>query len=326
MIGPGPGDPSGRAQRVPVGDQPRTSSDRTFKGFFDESAFLSPYGLRALSKRYENNPYTLPGIEGRVDRLPARRGGPRACSAATRTGAARSGCRSTTWPLRRSFVYQRYFGDDFKPQVYPTGSGQERTFSEIAQDIADRLLYDLAPGRGRPPPGLRRHREAVEATQLWKDSMTFNEYFHGDNGAGLGATHQTGWTAIVADLILDPARVEPEAGLGRVDARDRRGRHRCRGGVLHHHRGRQGRDRQRGEQRLDPRDVIRIADPEEPRPDRAPWSKPFVLAPRIGSSKSGSAPHALVAVKDHPVEVGGVADETACKSGLSERAREDSNL
>ena len=90
---------------------------------------------------------------------------PRACSAATRTGAARSGCRSTTWRSASSSIYQRFFGDDFKLE-YPTGSGEEHTFGEIAQDLADRIVAIWLPGRRRPPPGLRRHREAPDGSGL----------------------------------------------------------------------------------------------------------------------------------------------------------------
>jgi hypothetical protein len=174
---------------------------RTFAEFFDESAFLSPYGLRSVSKRYEDNPYTLPGIEGAwIDYQPAE--------AVTSMFGGNSNWRGPVWmPLnylavRQFVVYQRYFGDDFTLE-YPTGSGQQRTFGEIAQDLADRLVSIWLPDAdGRRP--VYGGTEKLWASPAWKDNMTFNEYFHGDNGAGLGATHQTGWTALVADLILDP--------------------------------------------------------------------------------------------------------------------------
>jgi hypothetical protein len=182
---------------------------RTFKEFFDESAFLSPYGLRAVSKRYENNPYTLPGIEGAwIDYQPAE--------AVTSMFGGNSNWRGPIWmPLnylavRQFVVYQRYFGDDFKLE-YPTGSGQERTFGEIAQDLADRLVSIWLPDAdGRRP--VYGGTAELWTNPAWKDNMTFNEYFHGDNGAGLGATHQTGWTALVADLILDPPGSSPRPG------------------------------------------------------------------------------------------------------------------
>ena len=182
---------------------------RTFEEFFDESAFLSPYGLRAVSKRYENNPYTLPGIEGAwIDYQPAE--------AVTSMFGGNSNWRGPIWmPLnylavRQFVIYQRYFGDDFKLE-YPTGSGQQRTFGEIAQDLADRLVSIWLPDAdGRRP--VYGGTEKLWTNPAWKHSMTFNEYFHGDNGAGLGATHQTGWTALVADLILDPPGSSPTPG------------------------------------------------------------------------------------------------------------------
>ena len=137
--------------RARLGDQPGRPPAARCEEFFDEAAFLSPHGLRAVSKRYENNPYTLDGrrrARGSTTSPPSR---PRACSAATRTGAARSGCRSTTWRSASSCIYQRFFGDDFKLE-YPTGSGQQRTFGEIAQDLADRLVAIWLPGPdGRRP-------------------------------------------------------------------------------------------------------------------------------------------------------------------------------
>ena len=108
--------------------------------------------------------------------------------------------------IRQFVIYQQFFGDDFKLE-YPTGSGQERSFGEVAQDLSDRIISIWLPGpAGRRP--LYGGTERLQTDPAWKDNLCFNEYFHGDNGAGLGASHQTGWTALVADLILDP----PSAG------------------------------------------------------------------------------------------------------------------
>ena len=85
----------------------------------------------------------------------------------------------------------------------PARAGSAR-FGEIAQDLADRLVSIWLPGRRRPPARLRRRPSGSRTDPAWKDNLLFFEYFHGDNGAGLGAMHQTGWTALVADLILDP--------------------------------------------------------------------------------------------------------------------------
>ena len=174
---------------------------RTLAEFFDEAAFLSPHGLRAVSKRYEGNPYTLDGVPGAtIDYEPAE--------STTSMFGGNSNWRGPIWlpvnylAIRQFVVYQRYFGDDFKLE-YPTGSGKEHTFGEIAQDLADRIvaIWLRGPDGRRPVYG---GVEKLQADPAWRDNLTFNEYFHGDNGAGLGATHQTGWTALVADLILDP--------------------------------------------------------------------------------------------------------------------------
>jgi hypothetical protein len=201
----------GRVQEV--GDErtavlsviPPENLRHTLEAFFDEAAFLSPYGLRAVSKRYENNPYTLAGVDGAwIDYEPAE--------STTSMFGGNSNWRGPIWmplnylAIRQFAINQRFFGDDFKVE-YPTGSGEQRTFGDIAQDLADRITAIWLPGPdGRRP--LYGGTERLQSDPAWKDKLFFNEYFHGDNGAGLGAAHQTGWTALVADLILDP----PAAG------------------------------------------------------------------------------------------------------------------
>jgi Mannosylglycerate hydrolase MGH1-like glycoside hydrolase domain len=174
---------------------------RTLEAFFDEAAFLSPHGLRAVSKRYEHNPYTLEGVPGAwIDYEPAE-------STTTMFGG-NSNWRGPIWmplnylAIRQFVLYHEFFGDGFTVE-YPTGSGAQRTFAEIAQDLAERLVSIWLPGPDGHRP-LNGGTERLQTDPAWRDNLTFNEYFHGDNGAGLGATHQTGWTALVADLILDP--------------------------------------------------------------------------------------------------------------------------
>jgi hypothetical protein len=198
----------GRIRRLDGGDRAVLLSvispehlRRSLKEFFDEAAFLSPYGLRAVSKRYENKPYTLEGVPGAwIDYEPAE-------STTTMFGG-NSNWRGPIWmpmnylAIRQFVLYHRFFGESFELE-YPTGTGQMRTFAEIAQDLADRLIAIWLPGPdGRRP--VYGGTERCQTDPVWKDNLTFNEYFHGNNGAGLGATHQTGWTALVADLILDP--------------------------------------------------------------------------------------------------------------------------
>ena len=196
--------------RARLGDRRPTSSGGRSGSSSTRTAFLSPHGLRAVSKRYENNPYTLDGVPGAwIDYQPAE-------STTTMFGG-NSNWRGPIWmpvnylAIRQFVLYQRFFGDDFKLE-YPTGSGQERTFGEIAQDLADRLVAIWLPDPdGRRP--VYGGTEKLQSDPAWKDNLTFNEYFHGDNGAGLGATHQTGWTALVVDLILDPpGRAAPLSG------------------------------------------------------------------------------------------------------------------
>jgi len=183
-------------------DELRTS----LAAFFDEAEFLSSHGLRSVSKRYQGNPYTLEGVAGAwIDYEPAE--------STTSMFGGNSNWRGPIWmplnylAIRQFVLYQEYFGDDFKLE-YPTGSGQERTFGEIAQDLSDRLISIWLPGPdGRRP--LYGGTERLQTDPAWKDNLFFNEYFHGDNGAGLGAAHQTGWTALVADLILRPPHAGP---------------------------------------------------------------------------------------------------------------------
>ena len=173
----------------------------TLSEFFDEAAFLSSHGLRSVSKRYEGNPYTLDGVPGAtIDYQPAE--------SSTGMFGGNSNWRGPVWlplnylAIRQFGIFQRFFGDDLTLE-YPTGSGLQRSLGQIAQDLADRTIAIWLPG----PDGRRPVFGDIERFQedpAWKDNLLFFEYFHGDNGAGLGASHQTGWTALVVDLILDP--------------------------------------------------------------------------------------------------------------------------
>ena len=183
---------------------------RTLREFFDEHAFLSPHGLRAVSKRYENAPYTLEGIpDATIDYEPAE-------STTTMFGG-NSNWRGPVWlplnylAIRQFAANHHFFGEDFTME-YPTGSGTQRTFGEIAQDLADRIVSIWLRGAdGRRP--VYGGTDRLQDDPAWRDNLLFYEYFHGDNGAGLGAMHQTGWTALVADLILDPpSRASPWSG------------------------------------------------------------------------------------------------------------------
>ena len=165
----------------------------------DENEFLSPYGIRSLSKFHERHPYVfhVHGQEYRVDYLPAE----------SNTGmfGGNSNWRGPVWMpvnvvlIRALLSFYLYHGDSFKIEC-PTGSGHLMNLFEVAKEIADRLsrLF-LRDARGRR--AVYGGTAKFQADPHWRDHLLFYEYFHGDNGAGLGASHQTGWTGVVAKLI-----------------------------------------------------------------------------------------------------------------------------
>jgi hypothetical protein len=166
---------------------------------FDESEFLSPYGLRALSAYHRDHPHTLEldGISATIDYEPAE--------STTSMFGGNSNWRGPIWfPLNYLALsclerYARFFGSELQVE-YPTGSGRKHTLTEVASDLRSRLINLFVPG----PDGRRPCFGGVERFQQdpnWKDHLLFHEYFHGDNGAGLGASHQTGWTGVIADVI-----------------------------------------------------------------------------------------------------------------------------
>ena len=172
---------------------------RILKRMLDSTEFLSDYGVRALSRYHEQNPYVLRvnGAEHRVDYAPAES-----------TGAlfgGNSNWRGPIWmPVNYLIIeslqkFHHYYSDDFKVEC-PTGSGQYLTLWEVSQELSRRLTrLFLRDANGRRPVygGL----EVFQNDPHWRNHLLFYEYFHGNNGAGLGASHQTGWTALVAKLI-----------------------------------------------------------------------------------------------------------------------------
>jgi hypothetical protein len=165
----------------------------------DENEFLSPYGIRSLSKFHEGNPYILQvgGQEYRVDYLPAE----------SNTGmfGGNSNWRGPVWmPVNAMIIralqnFHLYYGDNFKIEC-PTGSGKMMNLFEVSKEIADRMSrIFLRDERGRRP--VYGGTEKFQSDPHWRDHLLYYEYFHGDNGAGLGASHQTGWTGLVATCI-----------------------------------------------------------------------------------------------------------------------------
>ena len=186
-------------ERVLLGVGSVERLQRIFARLFDPDEFLSPHGLRALSAHHRDHPYELDveGVRASIDYEPAE--------STTSMFGGNSNWRGPVWmPLNYLVVgaierYARFFGDEFTVE-YPTGSGELHRLDDIAADLRKRLigLFTIgADGRRACFGGVER----LQNDPRWFANVAFNEYFHGDNGAGIGATHQTGWTGLVADLI-----------------------------------------------------------------------------------------------------------------------------
>jgi hypothetical protein len=172
---------------------------RILARMLDENEFLSPFGIRSLSKFHQRHPYifNVHGMVHRVDYLPAE----------SNTGmfGGNSNWRGPIWMpvnvliIRALLNFHLYYGDHFKIEC-PTGSGNMMNLFEVAREIADRLgRIFLRDEHGRRPVygGTAKFQEDPH----WRAYILFYEYFHGDNGAGLGASHQTGWTGLVAKTM-----------------------------------------------------------------------------------------------------------------------------
>jgi len=173
---------------------------RLLAAMLDPAEFLSDHGLRALSRRHENEPLVvdIEGVSATLDYEPGE--------STSGLFGGNSNWRGPVWfPINYLLldtlrVYHRYFGDDLTVEC-PTGSGRELTLAQVADELSERLISlftEDASGR-RPVFG---DYELLRDDPAWRDNVPFHEYFHGDTGAGLGASHQTGWTGLVADLIL----------------------------------------------------------------------------------------------------------------------------
>jgi Glycosyl hydrolase family 63 C-terminal domain len=182
---------------------------RILTKMLDENEFLSPYGIRSLSKFHAQQPFVMNvgGQEHRVDYLPAE----------SNTGmfGGNSNWRGPVWMpvnvliIRALLNFYLFYGDSFKIEC-PTGSGKMMNLFEVSKEISDRLTRIFTRDKhGRRP--VYGGTEEFQSDPNWRDHILFYEYFHGDNGAGLGASHQTGWTGLVATLIqlfgiVDPGR------------------------------------------------------------------------------------------------------------------------
>jgi hypothetical protein len=191
---------------------------RVLATLLDEKEFLSEFGIRSLSRYHADHPYVFAvgGQEYRVSYLPAE--------SDTGMFGGNSNWRGPIWMpvngliIRALLQYYLYFGDDFKVEC-PTGSGHMMTLYQVAEEIARRLAnIFLKDKNGRRPVygGTRKFQEDPH----WRDLNLFYEYFHGDNGAGLGASHQTGWTGIVARMmhLFATTTAEQALTLGKMAA------------------------------------------------------------------------------------------------------------
>ena len=178
----------------------------------DEKRFLSPFGIRSLSRSHLENPYILRvhGDEYRVQYMPAE----------SNNGmfGGNSNWRGPVWMplnfliLRALLQFYKYYGETFKIEC-PTGSGRLMNLFEIAQELANRLCSIFlcnASGRRAVYGGT----EIFQKDPHWRDLILFYEYFHGDNGAGLGASHQTGWSGLVARLLQGEGYIKAKDLLG----------------------------------------------------------------------------------------------------------------
>jgi hypothetical protein len=177
----------------------RTRLRRVLRYMLDEQEFLSPYGIRALSRYHQEHPFVLAvgGAEYRVDYEPAE--------SSTGLFGGNSNWRGPVWfPVNFLLIealqkYHYFFGDTFKVE-FPTGSGTRMNLWDVAAELSRRLTrIFLRDADGRRP--VYGGTEKFQADPHWRDLILFYEYFHGDNGAGIGASHQTGWTALVAKLL-----------------------------------------------------------------------------------------------------------------------------
>jgi len=177
----------------------RKQLKRVLNRMLDETEFLSPYGVRALSRFHKDHPYEVHvnGNTNRVDYEPAE--------STTGLFGGNSNWRGPIWfPVNYLLVeslqkYHHYYGEDFKVEC-PTRSGSESDLWQVAAEISRRLIHIfLRDSNGRRP--VAGAAELFQSDPHWRDLVLFYEYFHGDNGAGIGASHQTGWTGLVAKLI-----------------------------------------------------------------------------------------------------------------------------
>jgi hypothetical protein len=174
----------------------------------DESEFLGPYGIRALSRYHLDHPYVLEvdGIQHRVDYEPGE--------STHYLFGGNSNWRGPIWmPVNFLMIeslqkFHFYLGDSFRVEC-PTGSGKRLTLWEVSLELSRRLSrIFLRDNEGRRP--VHGRRTLFQLDPHWKELVLYYEYFHGDKGTGIGASHQTGWTGLIAKLLQQGGEYAPE--------------------------------------------------------------------------------------------------------------------
>jgi Glycosyl hydrolase family 63 C-terminal domain len=187
----------GQRRLLSIADESQLRS--ILKFMLDEREFLSPYGIRALSQFHRDNPYRLTAgnMDYRVDYEPGE--------STTGLFGGNSNWRGPIWfPVNYLLVeslqkFHHYLGEDFKVE-FPTGSGTMLTLWDVAGELSRRMTsIFLQDGNGKRP--VFGKVEKFQTDPHWRDLVLFHEYFHGDTGAGVGASHQTGWTGVVTKLM-----------------------------------------------------------------------------------------------------------------------------
>jgi hypothetical protein len=176
----------------------------------DEAEFLSAYGVRSLSKHHAENPFVFScdGVQYRVDYEPGE--------STSDLFGGNSNWRGPVWmPVNYLLIdslyeFHRYYGDDFKVE-FPIGSGRKATLTEVADELRNRLVSLYLPDKDGRRPSLGAS-DLLQHDSNFRDHLLFHEYYHGETGAGLGASHQTGWSGLIA-LLLHPRDPSDPCGL-----------------------------------------------------------------------------------------------------------------
>jgi Mannosylglycerate hydrolase MGH1-like glycoside hydrolase domain len=204
------GDGTGQHKHILLAILPRDRLVRVLRYMLDESEFLSPFGIRSLSRVHADKPFVLAvdGTQYRVDYTPGE--------SATGLFGGNSNWRGPVWfPVNFLIIealerYHHFYGDELEVEC-PVGSGSMLTLREVADELRTRLGRIFLPDQSGLPPFAGGDRRFADDPN-WRELVWFHEYFHGDSGRGCGASHQTGWTALVA-RCLDAIGQEREAGV-----------------------------------------------------------------------------------------------------------------